>query len=165
MTKPNVSVQRLREIYDYNESTGTFTIRIQRMGSRPVGSAVGTPSGRGYLSVCIDKKNYLVHRLVWLYVYGVWPSGDVDHINGVKSDNRVDNLRDCGGTAINQENRRAANAGSESGILGVRKVGNTWWATIMSNKKKYSLGSYYSEKEAQAAYLGAKRVLHSGSTI
>lgn len=83
--------KRLKELMTYNESTGVFTrIRpIQRAGYRVSDNL----NGDGYLALCIDYKQYLQHRVAWLYAYGQFPEGHLDHINRIKTDNRICNLR------------------------------------------------------------------------
>lgn len=82
---------RLKELLTYDENTGVFTRIKSVQGS---GYRVGNkPNGTGYLPVCIDYKSYLQHRLAWLYVHGEFPDGHIDHINRVKTDNRLCNLR------------------------------------------------------------------------
>jgi hypothetical protein len=78
--------------------------------------------------------------------------GDVviDHINGVKTDNRVDNLRIVT-QQKNCENRRSK---------GYHKIGKKWRAQIKVNKKKHHLGYFDTEQEAHAAYLDAKAIHH-----
>lgn len=81
----------LREEMEYRD--GKFYWLRRRQG-RQMGRPIGTPDSEGYLRVGIDGKSYLLHRLAWLYVYGEWPTGIIDHINRVPSDNRIENLRD-----------------------------------------------------------------------
>lgn len=88
--RSDLSSQLLRELYDYNPKTGKF----YRGAGSGFGKEVGTPQTRGYLKITIRGVHYLAHRLAWLYVHGVWPSKVIDHINGITSDNRIDNLRD-----------------------------------------------------------------------
>jgi hypothetical protein len=85
---------RLLELLDYDKDSGNFTwIKSPRRGVAP-GSIAGTPTTKGYRHIMIDRRRYFAHRLAWLYVYGEDP-GDLqlDHINRVRSDNRIDNLR------------------------------------------------------------------------
>jgi hypothetical protein len=83
--------ERLKELMTYDESTGIFTRikSIQRAGYR-VSDKLNVD---GYLALCIDYKLYLQHRVAWLYVYGQFPEGHLDHINRIKTDNRIINLR------------------------------------------------------------------------
>ena len=100
----------------------------------------------------LDGKNYLEHRVVWRIVNGAWPAGELDHINGVRDDNRLENLRD----STRQQNmfNRKATKGSTSKYKGVSwKSKNSKWVAqcCISGKVKY-LGLYKTEQEAAKAY-------------
>ena len=158
MAKTDLSAERLRELFDYNPDTGIFTRRISLRGRKcKAGQVLDCPDHEGYLQVCIDWGKYKVHRLAWLYVHGTWPSAHIDHINGVKTDNRIDNLREAT-DAFNQQNRSA-----KGGTLGTRKVKSTgkWTAGIGFNWEYHRLGYFDSQEEAHNAYLEAKKKLHT----
>jgi hypothetical protein len=96
---------------------------------------------------------------VWMYVHGVWPSAGLDHVNGVRDDNRIDNLRPATVQQNNQNRRRAQ--GKTNPLLGVKQRGNRWEARISHNKKTLHLGRFATATEAHEAYLRAKRTLHT----
>lgn len=164
MATCHLTADRLRELLDYNPNTGAFTRRIRR-GAQPPGALAGTVNGKGYRQVFIDGKIYLEHRLAWLYVHGRWPQDDVDHINCVKSDNRIANLRDVPNEINAQNVRRARKTHGPLGCTFDKKVGK-WMAQIKlhGNVCKY-LGYFDDPDDAHAAYLDAKRKLHDGCTI
>jgi hypothetical protein len=82
---------RLKELMTYDADTGVFTrIRSVNRAGRRVSDKLNR---HGYLHFCIDYKMYLQHRVAWLYVYGEFPEGHLDHINRIKTDNRICNLR------------------------------------------------------------------------
>jgi len=103
----------------------------------------------GYLRIRIFDKAYLAHRLVWLYHKGAWPTGEVDHINGNRSDNRIENLRDV--PKIENARNRRPSAANTSGITGVHRVGKKWRARICVNGKCISLGNFDTIEDAAAA--------------
>lgn len=117
--------------------------------------------------VCIDGTYYSAHRLAWFYMVGEWPDGEIDHINGEKSDNRFANFRDVP-RSINQQNiRKSIGPNSENRLLGTsyNKRTGRWIAKIALNKKQYGLGYFDTMEEAHEVYLAAKRKMHPGCTI
>ena len=93
--KPLPSVQRLRELFDYDPATGKFTRKIARGGKAQPYAKAGCKRPDGYSMVMVDGVIYYLHRLAYLLAYGDEPPPDlsVDHINGRRSDNRRENLR------------------------------------------------------------------------
>lgn len=73
---------------DYNQNTGVFIRRISLCNRVKIGDVAGNTNLQGYVAIRVLGKLYKAHRLAWLYVYGEFPR-DIDHINGVKSDNRI----------------------------------------------------------------------------
>ena len=84
---------RVKELLSYNKRTGLLRWKVRRGGAANKNTLVMARTSAGYLRVGIDGVRYQVHRVIWLYVYGVWPEGFIDHINGVRDDNRLSNLR------------------------------------------------------------------------
>lgn len=161
MARRNLTAQRLRELLDYNADTGIFT---SRRLCRPVGYLVPP---KNYQRIVVDGQQWLAHRLAWLYVHGEWPADQIDHINGVRTDNRIANLRVVSARA-NMQNIRAPKANNRSsGLLGATWSARAqkWHAQINLDNKNINLGNYATAQEAHAAYLAAKRRLHEGCTI
>jgi hypothetical protein len=84
----------LRALLDYDPDTGVFTWRNPRTYWHKVGDVAGSVNGRGYRILGICGRYYAEHRLAWFYVHGAWPTHTIDHINRVRTDNRIANLRD-----------------------------------------------------------------------
>jgi hypothetical protein len=166
MAKPILSAERLRELLYYDPAAGIFTWRVSRAWHTKPGDVAATLNDQGYALIKIDQRLYRAHRLAWLYVTGDWPKDEIDHINGVRLDNRIENLRDVRGQ-VNRQNHRSACSDSASGVYGVSKDKrrNGWYAQISVNNKNRRIGSYPTREEAHAAYLAAKRRLHEGCTI
>ena len=112
--KPLPRLGRLRELLRYVPKTGQFYWRKQ-CGPASRGSEAGNSQSAGYRLIGIDKCYYYAHRLAWLYVHGVEPTGDIDHINGNPADNRIANLRECPRSKNAHATRRRRNP---SGFLG-----------------------------------------------
>lgn len=165
MAKADLTAQRLRELLHYNSETGDFTRRVSGRGRRAkAGCVAGCKSCHGYTSISVDGRLYRAHRLAWLYVFGVWPGCDVDHINGAKSDNRIANLRDVS-ASVNMQNQRTAQPRNASGYLGVTIHGGRFEASIKLNGKNIYIGSYKTPELAHSAYLAKKREIHPGCCI
>jgi radical SAM protein with 4Fe4S-binding SPASM domain len=156
--------ERLLQVLDYSPKTGVFTRRLKQTGVAQ-GAIAGSMDQGGYLVTSVDGKLYKCHRLAWLYIIGNWPQGVIDHINGNKSDNRFENLRDVTKTQNIQNQRKAQISNKSTGVLGVFKNGSGFAARISHNNTKIYLGTFKTTDEAKAAYIAAKRVLHISCTI
>jgi len=172
MPKPELTAERLRELLHYDPETGVFTRACDSLGghgtqviARKGDIAGGICSKWGYRKISVAGHSYRANRLAWLYVTGRWPEGQIDHWNGIRSDDRFDNLRDVS-QAVNLQNRRTASPQSISGILGVSpsKKGR-WRAQISINNRNRFLGDFDNPQAAHEAYLTAKRKLHEGCTL
>lgn len=162
-----LTAERLRELLHYDEATGIFTRLTAPGGKYKAGEKVGYYTAKGYIANRIDQKPYQIHRLAWLWMTGEWPAGEIDHINGIKDDNRVANLRDVDGF-INQQNKYKARKDNKStGVLGVfiDKSTGKIRARIQHNGKEIHLGRFSTVEAAHEAYLKAKRELHPGCEI
>lgn len=124
------------------------------------GAIVGTINGEGYLVCRIDDKVYLLHRLAFLYMTGSVPS-EIDHINGVRTDNRFANLRAIS-RGENNQNRRHAQGNSKSGLIGAHwmKEKGRWYSQIKKGGKNHFLGYFDTKEAAHAAYIEAKKRIH-----
>jgi hypothetical protein len=166
MAKTDLTAERLRQLVHYDTATGAFTRAIRSGQKVRVGDSAGHNTCRGYLAFSVDSHPFLAHRLAWLYVHGEWPAGQIDHINGVKTDNRLANLRVVT-PMMNMQNWRKPPKRNKSGLLGVSsdKHGKKWRAQISANGKRVNLGVFDTPEEAHQAYLMAKRELHAGCTL
>lgn len=106
----------------------------------------------------------MAHRLAWLYVHGEWPSKHLDHLNGNRTDNRIENLRQVS-VAENAENTRRPHRDNKSGYLGVCKKRGKWLAVIQIKGKYTRIGLFDTPEMAHEAYLAEKRKHHKACTI
>lgn len=151
-----IEADALREIVHYDPLTGVFTW-LKNGHRHRVGKPITSKNGAGYIQIWIKPKMYYGHRLAWLYVHGELPSGLIDHVNGVPSDNRIANLR------IADDTQNLANArlrkDNASGYKGVwfNKLRDTWHAMVACRGQKHYLGTFSSREEAHAAYVAAAK--------
>lgn len=132
----------LRNLLRYDTETGVF-VWINPASTRvKSGDVAGCLGDDGYLKIGIFGKRYKSHRLAWLYVHGQFPECEIDHINGNRADNRIDNLR-LASSKQNKENVKL-NAASTSGHRGVHwdKSRQKWLAHVTSNRKFHNLGRF-----------------------
>jgi hypothetical protein len=166
MAKADLTPARLRELLDYDATTGAFT-RKTAGGGMPAGAvAGGVDKINGYNRIRVEGSHYRAHRLVWMFMTGQWPTSDIDHINQNKADNRWANLR-VASKKQNNQNRSAANTGTRSGFRGVdwcrSRREDPWRATISNDGKKIHIGYFPSAEDAYAAYLSVKSKIHDYS--
>lgn len=144
---------RLLHLLDYNQETGVFTWRNPTTPCVRVGQRAGTIQSGGYVQIKLDKVNYLAHRLAWLYIYGTWPTEQIDHKNRVRHDNRILNLRDC--TRPENLQNTGTPCNNTSGVKGVdqrtRRDGERLWrARIGVKGRSRHLGYFPTFAEAVA---------------
>lgn len=141
----------LEAILNYNPETGEFSWKyrpnVQGFKNGMVGKAAGYLRKDGYLSLKISGKKYQSHRLAYFFTYGVWPEL-IDHINGIRTDNRIVNLRSV--TIWENAKNCKINKLNTSGILGVKyvKETNKWQSTIRVEGKSIHLGRFNTKEEA-----------------
>lgn len=160
MKHREVPVETLREALSYDPESGVLTWlwRASRRGcqnAKYAGKAAGYLNKNGYVSIRVDGVLLLAHRAIWAHVHGKWPEDEIDHRNGVKSDNRISNLRSA--SRSDQLANAKRRCDSKSGIRGVcwdAREGR-WLATINKNKRQIRLGLFDKIQDAKAAYTKA----------
>lgn len=150
------TVEKLKELFEYCPKEGTVIRRIT-VGSAKKGSVVNSLNSKGYLRVGIDNRRHSLHRVIWALAYGYWPKNEIDHINGIKTDNKLENLREVTG-AENQRNRKTG-VNNTSGCVGVtwHKKAGVWQAQIKTPEKYIYLGSFSDLDDAIAARKDAEK--------
>ena len=152
---------RLRELLDYDQNTGEFTWKISRGRTAKAGGIAGAKHGENYILIMISGRTYKAHRLAWMYVHGDWPKGFIDHINGVRHDNRIGNLRDVTRSENMQNQRKPQRNNPHLGVTWCKRR-QLWLAQIKVGGRNKFLGYHQKSEEASAAYLAAKKELHAG---
>lgn len=167
MSETNITIARLREAFDYDPETGALKWLISRRGQAKPGDLAGH-ANHGYWMTKLDQQIMMVHRVGWALTHGRWPNGDIDHIDGNPSNNRLSNLRECS-RSENMQNRRTPKSTTKSGLLGVwrtrRHLSKPWVAAVVIGRKKVWGGYFATKEEAAAEYLAAKARLHPFQTI
>ena len=158
----------LKSALTYDPLSGKFTWLLRPMehfktahgyntsNAKCFGKEAGTVNTRGYVMVGLDGSPHLASRLAWLYHYGEWPRGQIDHINRVRTDNRICNLRDVS-PEINQRNKKICSINT-SGITGVcwNIAKKKWVAKIGTNDGRIYLGTFGSLLDAACARKSAE---------
>jgi hypothetical protein len=159
MTK--ITQEELKIWLRYDPETGSFFWHKSNSNRAIVGEKAGTLRPDGYTIITINGMRYRAHHLAWLYAYGeLPPSTHVDHINGDRGDNRIENLR----LASHGENlmNRGRQVNNRAGYKGIwwDKEKQLWAAMIGFNSQKKALGRYETAEEAARAYDAAARLYH-----
>ena len=153
-----ITQKELVGILDYNPDSGVFIWKQNRgnAGAKK-GDIAGSINNEGYLHIRVGKgRRYKAHRLAWLYIYGEYPNGDIDHINHIRTDNRISNLR----VVSNRENsiNRSITRKNKSCVVGVHwcKDRNKWHSDIRDGGKRINLGYFTEFHEAVNARKNAE---------
>ncbi len=158
--KPDITQGKLKEFFLYDPNSGVFR---RRAGDLPI--VKNKPNAGGYCRIAVDGKMYYVHRLAWLYVYGEFPPYQLDHINLIKTDNRIENLR----PATQQENSQnlLMPRSNTSGVCGVTwcRIKKKWHARIRVGNKRIQIGYYKNIDDAATAMAEAKAKYHTFNPI
>lgn len=139
---------------EFTYENGKLYFKRTRPG-RSIHKPAGSCAFDGYIRVRLHGESYLAHRVIWCLHHGRWPIEQIDHINGIRHDNRIENLRECT-VAENRLNVQKAN--NDSGVVGVtwaKKEGN-WRASIKVNGKGINLGHFTDLNEAIACRRAAE---------
>lgn len=157
-----LTAEYLRSQFNYEPSTGIISWAVSNTNKINVGDIAGnvnSHSGYRYINITIDGKHcrFMAHRLAWLYVYGVWPKAQIDHIDRDISNNRIDNLREADflKNQYNKTKPRTLNGRKTSSrFMGVSCVVpfKRWRAYIKIDGRFRHLGSFDTEEGAAIAY-------------
>jgi hypothetical protein len=145
-----MNINELKTLFSYDPDIGV--IRWIAKGKGMIKKkAAGTLLHSGYLGICIGPKRWQAHRIAWALHHGAWPKDQIDHINGIKIDNRICNLRE----ATNSQNGKnlGLSKANKSGVKGVSFENYTqrWKASIKVENKTISLGRFNSIEDAAKA--------------
>lgn len=172
--KPLPTPDELRALLRYDENSGDLFWRTRRpemfsdengrrnnacaiWNSRYAGKPAATTTRLGYLRLSVNGKPVMAHRVAWAIKYGKWPAGDIDHINGDRTDNRIENLR----VVTTQDNNKnlALRKSNSTGIHGVTMFRKKWRAQIGHNGRQIHLGCFDTVEKAALARKAAEHEL------
>lgn len=155
----------MQDLLSYSPETGLFTWIGKAARSTRLGAIAGNVNTDGYRRIRVKGKRYCAHRLAWWFVYGEWPNKEIDHINLVKDDNRICNLR----LVTRSQNKQNTDAvkGSASPLKGAHWESSRqkWRAVIVIEGKAIFLGRYNTDVEAAAAYAIAAKKYHTHNRV
>lgn len=167
-----IDVEILRELVFYDRETGVFYWKHRAVhhfnnskyaeywnGKYAFRECFNTKNVEGYNIGSFKSKNYYAHRVAWAYITGIWPTDQIDHVNGIRNDNRYVNLKHV----THRENGRnqglkATNRSGHNGVMW-EKRSRKWVAQIKINERVIKIGSFSSIEDAIAARQGVDRVM------
>lgn len=159
----------LRLLLDYDPETGVLTWKERKpwmfpageirsgeqlasiWNAKHAGKLAGTFDGSGYRRICVNHRRIKSHRAAWAIATGAWPSGEIDHINIVRGDDRLENLRDVPrGTNLKNKRKYKNNTSGRTGVYYFRSS-SQWHASIPQKGRNVSLGFFSNFEDACAA--------------
>lgn len=137
----NISQEYLRSILSYNNDTGVFTWKNKMSARVFSGDVAGTIDNKGYRRIGFNGSYKRAHRLAWFYVHGYWPKQQIDHINRIRDDNRIENLRE---TSSLGNSRNRTSSINKFGVLGLSWCEKTqqFYSRITVKRKTKYIGYY-----------------------
>jgi len=136
-----------KEYLEYNSETGLITWIKSSAKKIKIGQIAGSLNDKGYIKIILNRKNYQAHRLAWYLYYGSWPTNQIDHINGIKTDNKISNLRDV----TNKQNNLNKKGHREKTYkyYAFNKYSRKWTVQKQINGKQKYFGYFDTELEAK----------------
>lgn len=154
-----MKIEELKGVWDADGEAGVLRWRIE-VRNIHIGDIAGSIDKQtGYRKVSYCGKKYYVHRLIYMMLVGDIPAGhEIDHRNGVRHDNRINNLR----IATKSQNAQNVTKRKFTVFRGVHfeEFSKKFKAQITINKKCINLGRFKTIEEAIAARVEAEKIHH-----
>ena len=151
-----MNYSRFLDLLSYDKNSGSLTWNEDRGRTAKKGSIAGTKTKLGYVRVWLSGKTYPAHKIAWFLHFNQWPEY-IDHINGIRDDNRISNLRLSNPVKNSRNRKRPSN--NTSGCTGVYKYSDkSWQARIHDNGKTVILGMFSTFDEAKKARKDAEKL-------
>lgn len=151
----NYSFEDVSQVFSYDPESGTIRWKISPRMNIHAGTVAGSVDRKGYRIIRYRNFGFKAHRLAWMLYARSWPAGQIDHINMIRDDNRIENLRE----ATNGENKwnTLAQSNNSHGSKGVAwdAQRQRWVARIMVRGRRMKIGRYGTREEAAQAYAAA----------
>lgn len=148
-----LTLQRALEVLSYDPLSGELRWRFDKSPVK-AGDLAGSIYSNGYRVITIDLERFRSGRLCWFMYYGRWPVGQVDLRNRVRTDDRIENLREA--TPKQNSVNVKQNARNTSGYRGVSSTRNGKWAAfIYVDGKNVNLGTHATALAAHEAWKSA----------
>lgn len=150
-------LRRVKDHLAYNPEDGIFTWKVHRQAAK-VGGMAGSKDKDGYVVIYYNGKNFKAHRLAWYFCFNEMPSDTIDHINRIRDDNRIENLRVV--TQIEQMQNMGMNKNNTSGYTGVYWYADRskWLAQVRYKGAVHHVGFF---DDAATAYARRKELKES----
>lgn len=147
-----ITYERVKELFDYHPD-GYLVWKVNPRNSIKIGKMAGSKCKLGYISIMIDKKHCKAHRAIWLFHYGKFPENLIDHINGIKDDNRIENLREA--NFLQNSCNKSVGKNNKLGFKGVcfDKHAGKYRSFITVNRVQRAIGTFESPEDAHRAYV------------
>ena len=152
----NITQAELLELFEYNPDTGSLINLTRRSHRIKVGEEAGTLRQDGYIGIQVNNMFTMAHRIIWCMVHGAFPEHELDHINHVRNDNRLCNLKEATSKEnLRNQKKRYDNASGTTGVYWVPSR-KRWVAYITVDYVKRNLGRYKDIEDAIAARAAAE---------
>lgn len=152
-------MKELINVFRYDQESGKFFWLITPTNNKAsAGDEAGSiKSKSGYCNLRYKGKDYLAHRAAWFFVHGRLPTNQIDHINRNRSDNRIENLREC--TPSQNQKNQSINKKNTSGCSGVtwQASRNKYLVTVCVSGKRMNMGRYSDLHDAVRARKAAEQ--------